>query len=316
MIQDSHVSPLAVQVAAHLEDARARTLLLIAPLSEAELRAQHDPLMGPILWDLGHIAHFEELWLLRNLQGPVEFGEMPGMFNPFENPRAVRGALDMPTLPQTLSVMAETRARVLERIPSLDLAGGDPLLRDGYVFRMVAQHEYQHGETILQALQLKEEGFYRAPRGWDVPEPRWTAEAEMVRFPGGRVEIGTADRTAAYDNERPPHAVELRPFLIDATPVTNGAYLEFMEAGGYDERRFWSGAGWAWREESGARSYVSACASRKRSKSSPSFMRGPQYASADAFSSRVIPNACTIGAAPFIDVHGRSSPLAHRRVYH
>jgi iron(II)-dependent oxidoreductase len=254
MIQDSVVAPLAEQVAALLEEARARTLLLISPLSEAELRAQHSRLMGPLLWDLGHIAHFEELWLLRNLEGPVEFGEMPGMFNPFENPRAVRGGLDMPTLPQTLSVMAETRGRVLDRIPSLDLAGGDPLLRDGYVFRMVAQHEYQHGETMLQALQLKEEELYRAPRAWSVPEPRWTMREEMVRFPGGEVEIGTADRGAAYDNERPPHRVELRPFRIDTAPVTNGAYLEFMEAGGYDERRLWTDAGWAWREETGARS--------------------------------------------------------------
>lgn len=253
MIQDSIVAPLAEQVAALLAEARERTLLLISPLSEAELRTQHNRLMGPLLWDLGHIAHFEELWLLRNLEGPVEFGEMPGMFNPFENPRSVRGALDMPTLPQTLSVMAETRARVLERIPSLELAGDDPLLRDGYVFRMVAQHEYQHGETMLQALQLKEEGLYRAPRGWSVPEPRWTPAAEMVVFPGGEVEIGTADRSAAYDNERPPHRVELRPFRIDAAPVTNGAYLDFMEAGGYDERRFWTDAGWAWREETGAR---------------------------------------------------------------
>jgi iron(II)-dependent oxidoreductase len=254
MIQDSVVAPLAEQVAALLEEARARTLLLISPLSEAELRAQHSRLMGPLLWDLGHIAHFEELWLLRNLEGPVEFGEMPGMFNPFENPRAVRGGLDMPTLPQTLSVMAETRGHVLDRIPTLDLAGDDPLLRDGYVFRMVAQHEYQHGETMLQALQLKEEGLYRAPRAWSVPEPRWTPREEMASFPGGEVEIGTADRSAAYDNERPPHRVELRPFRIDATPVTNGAYLEFMEAGGYDERRLWTDAGWAWREETGARS--------------------------------------------------------------
>jgi len=252
MIQDSVVAPLAEQAAAILEEARERTLLLIAPLTETELRTQHNPLMGPILWDLGHIAHFEELWLLRNLQGPVEFGEMPGMFNPFENPRAVRGGLELPTLPQTLSVMAGTRRLVLDRLPSLEFRGDDPLLRDAYVFRMVAQHEYQHGETMLQALQLKEDGFYRAPRGWEVPEPRWAPAAEMVRFPGGEVEIGTADRTAAYDNERPRHRVRLRPFLIDATPVTNGAYLEFMEAGGYAERRFWSEEGWAWRETAGA----------------------------------------------------------------
>ena len=84
------------ELAARLAEARARTLLLMGPVTEEDLRTQHDPLMGPIIWDLGHIAHFEELWLLSNLEGEIRFGEMPGMFNPFEHPRAVRGALDLP----------------------------------------------------------------------------------------------------------------------------------------------------------------------------------------------------------------------------
>ena len=67
----------------------------------------------------------------------------------------------------------------------------------------------------------------------------------MVQFPGGFVELGTDDRTAAYDNERPRHAVRLQPFWIDVDPVTNGAFLEFVEAGGYRRRDFWSDAGWA-----------------------------------------------------------------------
>lgn len=236
-------------VAHLLAGARERTLLLIAPLSEAELRAQHNPLMSPIIWDLGHIAHFEELWLIRNLEGAVEFGEMPGMFNPFENPRSTRGAMQLPTLEDSLRVMADTRRRVLDRLEQI-VEGDTPLLRDGYVFRMVAQHEYQHNETILQALQLRETDPYRAPRAVAVPEPEFSPEG-MVRFPGGPVAIGTGDRSAAYDNERPRHTVELRPFWIDAAPVTNGEYLRFMEAGGYRERRFWSDEGWAWLGEAG-----------------------------------------------------------------
>ena len=75
-----------------LEEARARTLHLVEPLSSEDLHRQHDPLMSPIMWDLGHIAHFEELWLVRNLDGPVEFGEMPGIYNPVRAsaPRARR----------------------------------------------------------------------------------------------------------------------------------------------------------------------------------------------------------------------------------
>ncbi|HXV16548.1 MAG TPA: DinB family protein, partial [Gemmatimonadaceae bacterium] len=55
-----------------LEEARARTLLLVSGLSDEDLHRQHDPLMSPIIWDIGHIAHFEELWLTRNLDGPIE----------------------------------------------------------------------------------------------------------------------------------------------------------------------------------------------------------------------------------------------------
>ena len=162
-------APAADRIAAMLEEARERTLLLIAPLSEQDLHLQHDSLMSPVIWDLGHIAHFEELWLTRNLDGPVEFVEMPGMYNPFENPRRVRGTLALPTLNECRADMEEIRARVLERLRSADLEDGNELLRDGYVYAMVAQHEYQHNETILQTLQLKSGEPYRAPRRIRLP---------------------------------------------------------------------------------------------------------------------------------------------------
>jgi iron(II)-dependent oxidoreductase len=123
----------------------------------------------------------------------------------------------------------------------------------------VAQHEHPHGETILQALQLKQGQPYAAPRGWEPPAVVTGAVATaagattprggaMVRFPGGEVTIGTDDRTVAYDNERPRHRVALAPFLIDVDPVTAGDYLVFVEDGGYARREWWSDAGWAWLE--------------------------------------------------------------------
>ena len=115
-----------------LREARERTVRLIQPLSDDELRTQHDALMSPIVWDLGHIAHFEELWLNRNVHGTVEFGEMPGIYNPFEHPRRVRGTLDLPGREEVLEILAEVRQRVLDKLETLDLDAGDPLLRDGY----------------------------------------------------------------------------------------------------------------------------------------------------------------------------------------
>ena len=242
-----------VEIAAALAEARVRTLQLIETVSEADLRAQHDPLMGPILWDLGHIGHFEELWLDRNLDGKVEFVEMPGLYNPFEHPRRVRGALPLPTLAATLESMAEIRERVLERLEHVDLDSDDPLLRDGYVYQMVLQHEYQHNETMLQTLQLKQGEPYSPAGRRSSPEPFSTSSTNsMVRVDGGLVSIGTEDRVRAYDNERPRYQVDLAPYWIDRTPVTNGEYLTFMEDGGYQRRELWSEAGRSWLDESKA----------------------------------------------------------------
>ncbi|MBI4543869.1 MAG: ergothioneine biosynthesis protein EgtB, partial [Gemmatimonadetes bacterium] len=235
------------RIAELLLEARARTLLLIAPLSDEDLHLQHDPLMSPIVWDLGHMAHFEELWLVRNLEGAVSFGEMPGIYNPFEHPRAARGKLALPTLGECQELMAGIRRQVLARLEEVDLDPDSALLRDGYVYRMVLQHEYQHNETVLQTLQLKQGQPYRALRALLPPEGRPpAAPGAMVRFPGGDVWLGTDDRSAAYDNERPRHRVRLEPFWIDVTPVTNGEYLRFVESGGYETRDHWSDAGWSW----------------------------------------------------------------------
>src|SRR4051812_4825924 len=241
------LAPSREHIARLLEEARSRTLLLVGPLTDDDLHRQHDPLMSPIIWDLGHIAHFEELWLVRNLEGPVEFGEMPGIYNPFEHPRRVRGELALPSLDECRALMDEIRQRVLHRLSVVQFDESNPLLRDGYVYSMVLQHEYQHNETILQTLQLKQGMPYRAPRAYTIPKGHTTVTpGSMVRFPGGHVCLGTDDRRVVYDNERPSHIAEVGAFSIDVFPVTNGDFLEFMREGGYTRRELWSDAGWSW----------------------------------------------------------------------
>src|SRR5438270_13526626 len=109
------VMPVGVaRLADLLHEARERTLRLVEPLSEHDLTMQHDALMSPVVWDLGHIAHFEDLWLTRNVDGHIEFGEMPGMYNPFDNPRRVRGALALPACNGTGGMMDDVRHCLLE----------------------------------------------------------------------------------------------------------------------------------------------------------------------------------------------------------
>ncbi len=245
----------AAEIATLLTEARDRTALLTGPLTDGDLRLQHDPLMSPIVWDLGHIAHFEEVWLLDNVESGSSGSEgLRGLYNPFENPRSVRDELPLPSLGECRTYMAAIRRTVLDRLATMDLAAPGPLLQDGFVFHMVLQHEYQHNETMLQTLQLKKGAPYPAPRSIaspigaspDAPEP-----GTMVRLAGSEVTHGTDDRSEAYDNERPRHQMTLKPFWMDAHPVTNGEYLSFVEDGGYREPGHWSQGGRAWLEESG-----------------------------------------------------------------
>src|SRR5207249_5924430 len=80
------------------------------------------------------------------------------------------------------------------------------------------------------------------------PPPEDGAE---VLVPGGPFSMGTSVDPWAYDNERPAHEVETAPFFIDVTPVTNRAYRDFVQDGGYDEPRWWAEDGWAWRRQEG-----------------------------------------------------------------
>jgi iron(II)-dependent oxidoreductase len=232
-----------------LQEARARTLFLVSPLSDEDLRVQHDPLMSPIVWDLGHIAHFEEVWLLERLSGNGDgTGEgLRGIYDPFRNPRATRDRLPLPDREGALRYLASVRREVLDRITQLPRANGG--LSADAVVRMVLQHEYQHNETILQTLQLKRGAPYPAQRALEPGGPRAASvppPGSMVRFAGGSVSVGTDDQSEAYDNERPRHGATLPPFWIDATPVTCGEYLAFIEDGGYRRRELWSDAGRAW----------------------------------------------------------------------
>ena len=242
------------EISSLLTEARERTLLLTAALSDEDLRLQHDPLMSPIVWDLGHIGHFEDVWLRENLRSADTGSEgLRGIYNPFENPRAVRGSLPLPSATEARRYLGDVRRAVLEELDDVEFSGGTGLLEAGFVYRMVLQHEYQHNETILQTLQLKRGAKWPAPR--QLTSPRVAPDAppagEMVRFPGGPVVLGTDDRSAAYDNERPAHRVDMPPFWIDVHPVTNGEYASFVRDGGYADPEHWSSEGWAWRDKAG-----------------------------------------------------------------
>jgi len=240
-------------IVAELEAARDRTLALLDPLSAADQARQVSELMSPLCWDLAHIGHYEELWLVRTLTGaPATVARYDDVYDAFKHPRRERPSLAILDAAGAREFDASVRVRALDVLERVDLGADDPRLTDGFVYGMVVQHEHQHDETLLATIQLMDE-FAHPDADGGGPAPRNAAptstepRASDVLVPGGTYEIGTSTEPWAYDNERPAHRITLAPYRIDTTATTNGAYIRFIEAGGYENPAHWSDAGWSWR---------------------------------------------------------------------
>ncbi|MGB2710647.1 MAG: ergothioneine biosynthesis protein EgtB [Conexibacter sp.] len=221
---------------------RARTLALVAHLDDDALERVHSPLMSPLVWDLGHIAAYEDLWIAHRLGGlQLLRPELADLYDAFETPRAVRGELPFLRRGEALDYLAAVRARTLA------LAGRDGV-GDGLLHELVLRHEQQHAETMLQTMEL---AHLPAPPGAAEPplaERTWSG-LELVEIPAGPCMLGAGPDGFAYDNERPRHVIELPAFRIGRTPITNATFLTFVEGGGYERREWWSDEGWAWKEQ-------------------------------------------------------------------
>ncbi|HMI82175.1 MAG TPA: SUMF1/EgtB/PvdO family nonheme iron enzyme [Solirubrobacterales bacterium] len=246
-------------IAEALSEARERTLALVEPLDDEQLNRVYSPILSPLAWDLGHIANFEELWLVRTIGGrePLH-GELGRFYDAIENPRKIRGELPILRDAELRSYMADVRERALYVLEDVEIGPDveDPLLRDGFVYEMLLAHELQHNETMLQLLQLVE-GYEPMRAEFAPPLQPVPDQPEAVRVEAGEHAIGAPDRGFAYDNERSCHCVELAAFEIDRTPASNGAYISFMEATGAEPPTYWERDGEGWVDVSrGARAPV------------------------------------------------------------
>jgi iron(II)-dependent oxidoreductase len=228
-----------------LTEARERTLALVASVSDEDLERVHSPLMSPLVWDLGHIAAFEDLWLGHRFGGqPLLHGELLDVYDAFETPRAGRGELPFLRTAGAREYLDEVRAQTLEAIATGDIG-------DGLLHELVIRHEHQHNETMLQTLQLARLSGYEPPlrQPGDAAVYATATGLELIEVPDGPCTIGASDDGFAYDNERPRHRTDVRGFLIGRSPIVNATYLNFVEGGGYERREWWSDDGWSWKEE-------------------------------------------------------------------
>jgi ergothioneine biosynthesis protein EgtB len=241
------------ELADHYRQVRALSVALAAPLSDADATIQPHPDASPIKWHLAHTTWFFETFVLRDyVPGYRAHDESWAyLFNSYyegegeRHARARRGMLSRPSLD-------EIRAYRIHVDEALDHALPDLPPYALSLIELGLHHEEQHQELMLMDMlaTLAENPLRPAifpSRGCATsttsePEP----PLAWVEQPGGLVEIGHAGPGFAFDCETPRHRHYLRPYALAERTVTNGEWLQFIDAGGYADPLLWLADGWDW----------------------------------------------------------------------
>ena len=231
-------------------EVRAATVALCAPLAVEDYVVQSMADASPAKWHLAHTSwFFEEFVLARALPDYRPYdGRFRYLFNSYYNAvgpmhaRAERGMLSRPTVAEVMAY----RAGVDERMASLLAAGRLPDRLDG-VLTLGLEHERQHQELLLTDIKhlFSLNPLLPAYRERPARAAARAAPLHHLRFEGGLIGIGHAGPGFCFDNELPRHRALIAPFRLASRPATNGEYLEFVRAGGYDDARLWLSDGWA-----------------------------------------------------------------------
>ncbi|MBI2089050.1 MAG: ergothioneine biosynthesis protein EgtB, partial [Deltaproteobacteria bacterium] len=240
-----------------VNDAGKRTLELVSDLADEHLIVPPMEIVNPFLWELGHVAFFYDVFLLRVLgserfllEGAENLYDSFKVGNPLAGDHDVRWNLPLPPREETLAYMKRVQDRVIQRLDH------DPDGRETYLYLLSVLHEDMHGEAFTYMRQTLE-----------YPEPQLSIAAEKstpaetgggplrgdVEIPGGAFLLGASpDTPFVFDNEKWGHPVEVQPFRIARAPVTNAEFAGFVEDRGYLRAELWSYQGWVWRKKTGA----------------------------------------------------------------
>jgi iron(II)-dependent oxidoreductase len=233
-------------VIAALKDARRRTLELVSDLTGEQLRVPLLPIINPILWEIGHVAWFQEKWALRHARNAAPLLESgDSLWDSAAVAHDTRWDLPLPSRTGTLDYMAQVLERVIDRLESSTLTD-----IDRYFSWLAVMHEDMHAEALTYTRQTL--GF-PAPTGG---EKRDRSEKPLhgdVEFAGGTFLLGARQgEPLVFDNEKWEHPVEVRPFAMARSSVTQGAFRDFVEDAGYRRPELWTEEGWRWRERAQA----------------------------------------------------------------
>ena len=242
----------AEAVRAALVAARERTLRLADDFRASLGPHPHVPYsaeLNPPLWELGHVAWFQEWWIARNPERARgahadPFAERSASLLPqadswFDSSAIAhrrRWELPLPQADATDDYLRRSLEKTLELLAALPAGAGDDAL---YFFRLAASHEQMHAEAAVymgQSLGIPLRECSAPPQ----------AGHGEVAVEGGVFRLGATADGFAFDNELAGDDVRIAAFRIDAEPVCWGAFLPFVEEGGYEEPRWWTARGGDW----------------------------------------------------------------------
>ncbi len=240
-----------------LMDARNHSLHLFAQfqraLEDSAPKIFQHPHVNPPLWELGHVAWFQEWWIGRNTQRalgtrcspePTRLASIEPQadrwWNPGLTPQAGRWSLDLPDMAACRAYLLHTLESTLDLLDKAGASSDDAL----YFYRLSLFHEDMRGEAMACAAQVLGVGLDEPLQAALAPRPMAVREPLLV--PSTVWTMGSEGAGFAFDNEKPAHAVSVPEFEIDAQPVSWAQYVEFVGDGGYDSEELWHPDGWRW----------------------------------------------------------------------
>jgi ergothioneine biosynthesis protein EgtB len=242
---------------------RARSHELFAMLADEAYYSRPIALRHPVVFYEGHLPGFSFMTLVKKaLGGPSIDDGLERLFargiDPPEStaarPEPPGPHLQWPSREVVRAFAEEADRRVIEALEQADLERpGHPLLDRGEAVFAILEHEEMHQETLRYMWHRLPFAQKAAPAGYVPRTEGAPAPAEWVPVPGGRATLGV-DRCAVpfgWDNERPSCSVAVPGFSIEQHDVTNQRFLEFVEAGGYRDPRWWTAEDWQWRQSAG-----------------------------------------------------------------
>jgi ergothioneine biosynthesis protein EgtB len=238
-----------------LEEAWARSDELFTWLTAEGLHQRPIALRQPFIFYLGHLPAFAWNQVWRGVLGRGAFNaSYDALFQRGIDPVGVdayQGSEAWPRVDQVVAYRDRVRQQLRGSFEEVaELEGRDELADRGRIYQIVIEHEVMHHETLLYMFQQLPMRFKARPA--TLPAYRFGAAARrgVVAVSGGTVRMGARfeDAEFGWDNEFPEAHAEVAGFDMDRLPVSNGDWLEFLEAGGYARPELWDGEAWEWKE--------------------------------------------------------------------